>query len=257
MEKHVIFGANGSIGSYLAEELETAGKEIVKVGRKALAEKNYQQADALNIEQVQNVVEGASHIYITVKENHLLQPSSNKGKVRHQLYRQLKHAMEDTSILIVRSPDFFGPRAANNSVLYVQFLENILKGENPNFIGSLGKTHSYAFVPDLARAIRLLALDNRAYQQVWHLPAFATNSITEIADEYNSQLGTQFSVRALPKTVHRIISWFNPMMKEMYETRYQFDEDYAYNWDKFKQHYPTFEQTNFKEAIQQTIEYFH
>lgn len=112
-------------------------------------------------------------------------------------------------------------------------------------------------MPDLARAIRLLALDNRAYQQVWHLPAFATNSITEIADEYNSQLGTQFSVRALPKTVHRIISWFNPMMKEMYETRYQFDEDYAYNWDKFKQHYPTFEQTNFKEAIQQTIEYFH
>lgn len=183
MEKHVIFGANGPIGSYLAEELETAGKEIVKVGRRALAEKNYQQADALNIEQVQNVVEGASHIYITVglayktqdwqrdwpiiiknmiqvareenarliffdniymygptlqnpiKENHLLQPSSNKGKVRHQHYKQLKEAMEDTSILIVRSPDFFGPRAANNSVLYVQFLENMLKGENPKFIG--------------------------------------------------------------------------------------------------------------------------
>ena len=190
-----------------------------------------------------------------VTEQHDLLPISQKGLTRKIIDEKLIDTMNHQKIMIVRSPDFFGP-GASNSVCYIGFLESMLKGKQPSFIGSMGKKHSYAYTKDLARAIVKLALEEDTYNQTWHLPCYQTNSITEILDRYNHEFLGQFTLKVISKKTHRILSVFVPILKELYEMRYQFDNDYILDFTKFSLRFPYFELTNINDAIKETVNYF-
>lgn len=190
-----------------------------------------------------------------IREDHNVAPVSEKGKVRETIYNLLTEAMKDVDIVILRASDFFGPKA-KLSVIHASFLESMLEGKSHQFIGSKDKKHSYSYTVDLARAIVLVGEDPSAYNQVWHLPCYQTGSAEEIANAYNKELGTKIKLKTLNKTPHRILGTFIPILKEMHEMRYQFDNDYVLNFDKFKNKYPEFKQTTFEDAIKETVNYF-
>lgn len=194
-------------------------------------------------------------LHVPITEEHEISPISEKGKAREEIYDLLTAAMEQIDILIVRASDFFGPMA-NYSVIHSAFLDNMIKDKAPMFLGSQHKRHSYSYTKDLARATVLLSEDDTSYNQVWHLPCYQTSSIDEVLNAYNKALDKNFNLRVLGKTPHRLLNIFIPFLKEVYEMRYQFDTDYVLSFDKFKNKYPDFKQTNFEDAINTTIEYF-
>lgn len=189
---------------------------------------------------------------VPITEDHEINPMSKKGKVRKQIYDKLVNAMKDVDILIVRAPDFFGP-SAKSSMIYSAFLENMIKNKTPLFLGNMNKKHSYGYTKDLSRATVMLASDNTSYNQVWHLPCYHTESVQTVLEAYNKVLNKQVHLKMIGRKTHLFLGIFMPMLKEIYEMRYQFEHDYVFNYEKFSKRYPEFKQTSFEEAINHTV----
>ena len=194
-------------------------------------------------------------LMVPITETHSKEPISKKGKVRKIIFDALNKAMSDVKIMIVRAPDFFGPNA-KSSIIHSAFLENMIVGKRPMFFGNDSKKHSYAYTIDLATAVVLLALEEDTYNQEWHLPTYQTNNIYEIVKEYNKCLNSDLKLSFISKRMQKILSIFVPILKEVYEMRYQFESDYVLNFDKFSKRFPNFKQTKFEDAVKITVTSF-
>ncbi len=188
-------------------------------------------------------------------ETHQRYPISKKGMLRLGLVEALEKEMDELDILIVRSPDFFGPKAFN-SMVYISFLENILKHKHPMFIGNPNMPHAYGYTKDLAKATVLLALRNESYGQTWHLPTYQFNSTHEINHLYNDILKTDYKIKPLSMVMNKVLKIFVPVLRETYEMRYQFETPYIFSSEKFDLVFPEFKKTDLNLAIKDTIEYF-
>jgi len=185
------------------------------------------------------------------------QPSTKKGAVRKQIADMLlaAHAEGKVRAVIGRSADFYGPRAVN-SLLYVAFLERMLRGKQPISVYRQHEPHTYAYTPDNGRALVQLALDDGAYGQAWHLPVGIPISVAEAAERFNAILDTHFAVQVIPEPIYAILRQFNKPMREIKEMAYQFNEPYLMSAQKFFDRYPDFVVTPYEEGFKAMIESF-
>jgi nucleoside-diphosphate-sugar epimerase len=190
-------------------------------------------------------------------EDHTQSPQSKKGKVRKEIADLLIKAFKAGTIqgVIGRSADFYGPNAVN-SVLYISFIENILKNKRPIWLGNPGIKHTYAYTKDNARALVALALDETCYGQVWHLPTGDPLTIEELMRLVNQHAHTSYTVQYVPRMMLYISGLFVPIIKEVREMLYQFDYPYVISSEKFKEKFPDFKVTPYDQGIQETLESF-
>ena len=184
-------------------------------------------------------------------------PIAKKGRVRKAISDMLLEAHREGRVKAVlgRSADFYGPKTANTP-LYTSFLENMLKGKSPGWLGSPGKKHTYSYTPDNGRALVELALDNDSYGQAWHLPVSKVTTIEEITSIINAKLGSNFTVSFLPKGMKRVLAWFIPLLREINDVGYMFEQDYVMDAGKFRTRYPHFEVTDLDHGIEAMIRDF-
>ncbi len=133
-----------------------------------------------------------SPLTVPFDENQLQNPASRKGRVRKKTTDLLLQACNSGRIkaVIGRSADFYGPGAVNSS-LYSSFLQRMLDGKAPMFIGMGGVKHTYAYTGDVGKALVCLALDEACCGQVWHLPVSEPLTIEEITAKVNKILGSK------------------------------------------------------------------
>lgn len=186
-----------------------------------------------------------------------ISPSSQKGKVRKQLAEQLTSALASKRIkgVIGRSADFYG-RRATNSMLYVSFLQNMLKGKNPQALSNTSIPHTWANVDDNARALVNLATNEDCYGDVWHLPVGDPITLDAITQLFNHHLNKTFKASILPKFMINILSLFITPIREVKEMKYQFDQPYVMSWEKFKNRFPEFSVMSYEEGIGDMIKGF-
>ncbi len=200
---------------------------------------------------------GPSPLKVPFDENHSQNPDSQKGKARKMTVDLLTEAMRSGRVnaVIGRSADFYGPNAVN-SPFYTSFLDRMLQGKAPMFIGSVDEVHTYSYTPDNARALVTLALDGSAYGQVWHLPVSEPVTVKEAAGIINRELGTGYNVKAMSGFLLGILGLFIPILKELKEMLYQFNSPYIMSCDKFKEHYPDFAPVSFETGMREMIRSF-
>jgi nucleoside-diphosphate-sugar epimerase len=99
-------------------------------------------------------------------------PVGKKGQLRAQLADRLiaAHREGQVQAAIGRASDFVGP-AATNTITGLLVIEPILKGKKAMWIGSLDAPHTISYIDDVARGLIVLAENDRAYGEVWHIPA--------------------------------------------------------------------------------------
>ena len=145
---------------------------------------------------------------------------SEKGKIRTQIYKMLMSNINEGKIkaLIARSADFYGPSIGQNSVLRETVFNNFAKGKTANWLGNLNCKHSFTYTPDAGKSTALLGNTDDAYGEVWHLPT-ASNPPTgkEWIDMIAAEFGVKPKVQVAGKFIVKIMGWFNPLMKELYE----------------------------------------
>jgi len=200
---------------------------------------------------------GPAPLEVPFDETHPQQPSSKKGEVRKQVADLLMqaHKEEKVKAVIGRSADFYGPHATN-SMFYVLFLERMLKGKNPQFVGAPNTRHTFSDVVDLGRALVDLALAEDTYGQAWHLPVGRPITIEEAAEIFNQQLGTHFKVSFMPKWLRALIGVFVPALREVNEMAYQFEHPYLMSDQKFRKRFPDFEVLGYEKGFKRKIESF-
>jgi len=157
-----------------------------------------------------------------LREDSPQRPHTRKGALRVAMERRLEEAAgHGMRVLIVRAGDFFGPRAGNN--WFSQAL--VTPGARPRRIqepGTPGTGHAWAYLPDLAATLALLA------EREAELPAFARFHFGghwleegELARSIQRVLGApQVPIRPLPWLLLALAAPFNVTLREMRELRY-------------------------------------
>lgn len=200
---------------------------------------------------------GPAPLQVPITEEHPQDTTTKKGIARKKTANLLIEAIESKKIkaLIGRSADFYGPNAVNSN-LYIKFIENILKNQNPQFLGKKGFKHTFSYSLDNGRALVELALDESAYGEVWHLPVGKPITIDEVVEIINKILNSNFKVSYLPRPLLNLISLMIPIIKEAKEMIYQFDSEYLLSDRKFFNKFPNFKVTEYETGLNEMLESF-
>lgn len=194
---------------------------------------------------------GPLPLRVPMREDHPIDPPSRKGQVRATLLGMLREADEQRGLrwLVARSADFYGPDVCL-SILYAAAIERQLQGRSAFWLGDPDARHSFTYTPDAGRALALLALDQSAWQQSWHLPtASPAPTPRELLTESARLLGAPARVRRLPVALMRALGLAVPLLREVGEMLYQNQQDYVFSSQKFMARYPDFRITPYREGI--------
>lgn len=164
-----------------------------------------------------------------------LAATTSKGRTRAAMTAELLAAATAgrVRIAIGRASDFFGPGVTDSS-LGQRVFGNAVAGKRADFIGNPVLPHTYSYVPDIASGLATLGTDQRAAGQVWHLPGPETVTTRAVLDLIALGVNHPVKVRNVPKLALRALGLVNPMMRELAEMTYEFEEPFVLDTAKFQ-----------------------
>jgi len=189
-----------------------------------------------------------------ITESSPISPSSKKGDVRALVDRHILEAVEKglISAIIARSPDFFGPVKGNSLTMNLIY-DNLIKGKTAQWFCNAKVPHTTGYTPDLGKGTAILGNTPDAFNAIWNLPVdnqapTGEEWIKLFAQEMNAKDGCQ----TLPGWGMWVLGLFVPILKEMYEMRYQYDRPYYFDSAKFRTRFNYTPTTN-AEAVRETV----
>ena len=182
--------------------------------------------------------------------------TTRKGRIRVEMERRLRLAAERgrTRVLIVRAGDFFGPGAANN-----WFSQGLVKpGGRPQAItypGRRGVGHQWAYLPDVAETmLRLIGKDTLDPFATFHMEGQWDPDGTAMTDAIRRVLGDpEVPVRPLPWLPMRLAAPFVPLLRELMEMRYLWEQPIRLRNAKLEAALGAEPRTGLKEAVASTL----
>jgi nucleoside-diphosphate-sugar epimerase len=164
-----------------------------------------------------------------------LAATSSKGRTRAAMTTELLAAAEAgrARITVGRASDFFGAGVRESS-LGARVFANALAAKRADFIGDPDLLHTYSYVPDIAAGLATLGTDIRAVGQIWHLPGPETVTTRKIMDLVAVELKHPVGIRNVSKFALRAIGLVNPMMRELVEMSYEFEEPFVLDTTKYE-----------------------
>jgi nucleoside-diphosphate-sugar epimerase len=183
-------------------------------------------------------------------------PTSRKGDLRARIATQLMSEVRKGNIVaaIARSADFYGPGADKTSVPNLLVFQRLIKNQRAQWLVNAHVRHSLTYVPDAARALRLLAQDENAWNQVWHLPT-ASHPLTGAGfiEKAAAALRKTSKYMVLPKWMIRLGGVFDRTTAEMREMLYQYESEYLFDSTKFETAY-SFQPTPYDQGIRESAQ---
>ena len=182
-------------------------------------------------------------------------PCSKKGEVRARIATALLNAMKagDLTALIARSADFYGP-GAKTSLPNILVFDKFAKGKTASWLVNDSVRHSFTCTPDAGKSLVLLAENEKAWNQTWHVPT-ASNPPT--GKEFIGMVAGEFGIpprhRVLSRPMIKVAGWFDKTIAEIYEMLYQYDRDYLFDSTKFAKAF-NFEPTSYPDGIRTTAD---
>jgi nucleoside-diphosphate-sugar epimerase len=147
-----------------------------------------------------------------------------KGSTRARMEAELlaAHAAGRLRATFARASDFYGPNVLD-AALGSRAWPKILAGKKVALLGALDIPRSYSYMPDVVQTMTTIATDERAWGQGWHVPNAAPLTQRQMVDALAKAAGTTPRCSSVPRGVIKAMGTFNPMMKALLETWYQFD----------------------------------
>ena len=160
---------------------------------------------------------------------------TKKGRARAAMTAELLAASKAgrVRLSIGRASDFFGP-GATESTLGARVFGNAVAGKRADFIGNPDLPHTYSYVPDIVAGLATLGTDERAVGQVWHLPGPETVTTRALLDLVAAEVGHPVEVRNVGKLALRALGLVNPLLRELAEMSYEFDEPFVLDTSKYE-----------------------
>jgi nucleoside-diphosphate-sugar epimerase len=184
--------------------------------------------------------------------------TGKKGKLRSGLIGHLlqAHREERLRAAIGQASDFFGP-GGDNSVLDFFLFRPLLEGRQVSILADLDRKHSFIYLPDFARFLVNLALDERSYGEVWILPHMEVLTYRELLELAFREAGVdpEGMIRTMPQGVLTFGSLMSSMIREVKEVAYQTQIDWVADWSKYKDVFGG-EPTPIEQAVRDTLAWY-
>lgn len=189
-----------------------------------------------------------------ITEESPISPGSKKGAVRAEVDRHILAHIEQGKLnaIIARAPDFFGT-IKDKSILMNLVFDNLVKGKTAQWFCNANVMHSTGFAPDLAKGTAILGNSPDSYNQVWNLPVDKDAPTgKEWVNLFAAEMNRPDKVQVLPGWGMKALGLFVPILKEIYEMRYQYDRPYYFDGSKFMNKFNFVPTTN-PDAVKQTV----
>ena len=118
-------------------------------------------------------------------------------------------------------------------------VRNAVSGKRADFIGNPDLPHTYSYIPDIAAGLATLGTDERAVGGAWHLPGPETVTTRALLELVAQDVGHPVGVRSLPKLAVRAFGLFNPMLRELVELSYEFEQPFVLDTAKYRATFST------------------
>lgn len=155
-------------------------------------------------------------------------PCSRKGAIRKQLADELRqlHTRGELSVTIGRASDFFGPGVVDSTLLHSRAIAQLLAGKPVETIGNIDHPHSWSYAPDVAEGLLQLGLHPELAGQTLHLPVLPAQTGRSLLTALAAELGVPLRVQPMPRWLLGMVGWFNPVLRELPEMQYQFEQPF-------------------------------
>jgi nucleoside-diphosphate-sugar epimerase len=170
---------------------------------------------------------GYGPVDVPMTESLPLNAPGVKGKVRAQMWLDAKamHNAGRIKATEVRGSDYVC--AGEQSRLGSRVLPKILAGKPVQVLGDIDQKHTWTYPYDVARLMQIVALDSRAWGSAWHVPSNMPKTQREVLTELASAFGNSNpKISSVPNAVWNLLGLFNPLLKALKETAYQFQRPY-------------------------------
>jgi nucleoside-diphosphate-sugar epimerase len=157
-------------------------------------------------------------------------------------------------VVCARASDFFGPRALN-AAMGDRVFYPALAGKKVQVLGNPDLPHTMTYVPDIARALVLLAEKDEALGKAWHIPSPETVTTREFIERVFAVASGKPRIKAVPRFMVKLMGAFLPVMHELHEMLYLWEEPFVMDHSRFETAFG-FAATPLDEAIAQTVEWF-
>ena len=171
-----------------------------------------------------------------ISENLPSAATGHKGKVRAEMAEMLlnAHKKGEVQVVIGRGSDFYGPQVVN-SAFGEMFFKAALSGKPANLLGNIDLPHTYTYIKDFSKALVKLSENDKALGQIWHIPNATTMTTRQLVELVEKEIGQSIKIRAAGRLMVTLLGLFNPMIKEVKETMYEWEHPYIVDHSKFEQ----------------------
>ncbi|MTV27477.1 NAD(P)H-binding protein [Nitriliruptoraceae bacterium ZYF776] len=153
---------------------------------------------------------------------------TRKGQLRRDLGRHLlaAHADGRARVTIGRFSDYYGPWG-EHSLLGMLGVDRLLTGKRPLAFIADDQPHTFAYLPDAARAFATLVEHPEADGRSWILPAHAPITQAEALTLLCEAAGAPARWWTITPWMLRVAGLTDPMLRETREQVPQFDRPYV------------------------------
>lgn len=179
-------------------------------------------------------------------------PRGRKGKVRAVMADKVLDEMKraEIPVLIGRAPEFYGP-GKTQSFTNALILDKLKSGKQPRVPVRDDKLRTLIWTPDASRALAVLGNTPDAYGQSWHLPCcddrLTYQQFVTLACDIFGQQADYSVISKLAFTAAGLVSKGAREIRELLP-RYEFDN--LFESAKFKQRFPDFAVTTYREGLE-------
>jgi nucleoside-diphosphate-sugar epimerase len=191
-----------------------------------------------------------------LREDMPLTGYGRKPRLRAMLQRHLldAHQAGRCPVALVKASDFYGP-GVTRSHLGDRVFPAAMAGRAAQVIGDPGARHTYTYVPDFARALRLVAAADDAFGAAWHVPNAPACPIADVVQLVYQLAGKPYRLQALPLWLVRLLGHFDPLLRELSEMDFQWDRAYLVDHGKFATRFGE-RFTPLKDGLKATLEWY-
>jgi hypothetical protein len=174
-----------------------------------------------------------------LNEDTPINPASRKGEIRARAAERLFDAHRRGEVVATsgRASDFYGPRGTQ-SALGDFFWPRVLAGKTAYSPFPLDAVHTYHYLPDVAAALAVLgSADAGAYGRPWMLPCASPESMRQLAARLAHKFDRPIDIAQVPRWLVATLAVFVPLMRELSEMLYQWDEPFVVDDARFRERF--------------------
>jgi nucleoside-diphosphate-sugar epimerase len=179
---------------------------------------------------------GYGEVEAPMHEDDPMRPAGHKGRIRADMWREAlaRHEAGHLRVTELRSSDYFGPGTTPRTSYLNDIVIDALLAGRPPFVpvGRADAPHSWTYVPDVGRLTARVASGDDGWGRAWHVPTAAARTFDEAAADVARLAGVKARrVRVLPRPLGTAAGLVVPFMREVRETRHQFERPFVLDSD--------------------------